>query len=227
MSFFNWFSRKKPTPRPKSPQRLVSPAGLNTAAEAVLVGVAGDANTTRRAERVERREQLYAVLRDAMTRAGVLSASYKFKVLSLDSRGGNYLVMIDLSSLASVDAPRMAEIESVIAQSAKSRHEILVAAVYWRLSDHVTAGLSPKLATPLMRAAPNGGGSASQEGVDINEMLAFKSAFASVAVAAPLSASGEILKSGRRNPTPQFENTEVLDTEERSPLSSTQYGELN
>lgn len=189
--------------------------------------MAGDANTTRRAERVERREQLYAVLRDAMTRAGVLSASYKFKVLSLDSRGGNYLVMIDLSSLASVDAPRMAEIESVIAQSAKSRHEILVAAVYWRLSDHVTAGLSPKLATTLMRAAPNGGGSAAQEGVDINEMLAFKNAFASVAVAAPLSASGEILKSGRRNPTPQFENTEVLDIEERSPLSSTQYGELN
>lgn len=206
---------------------MVSSPGLNSAAEAVPVGSGGDGNTTRRAERVERREQLYAVLRDAMTRAGVLSASYKFKVLSLDSRGGNYLVMIDLSSLASVDAPRMAEIESVIAQSAKSRHEILVAAVYWRLSDHVTAGLSPKHSNPLSRAASNGGAPTAQEGVDINEMLAFKNAFASVAVAAPLSASGEILKSGRRNPAPQFENTEVLDTEERSPLSSTQYGELN
>ena len=192
-----------------------------------MVGPTGDATTTRRAERVERREQLYAVLRDAMTRAGVLSASYKFKVLSLDSRGGNYLVMMDLSSMASVDAARMAEIESVMAQSAKSRYEILVAAVYWRLNDHVTAGLSPKIATPLARAAGNGGQSAAQDGVDIKEMLAFKSAFASVAVAAPLSASGEILKSGRRNPTPQFENTELLDTDERSPLSSTQYGELN
>lgn len=227
MSFFNWFSPKKPAQRLKSPQRLVHPAAGTTLAEVVPAGLAGDATTTRRAERVERREQLYAVLRDAMTRAGVLSASYKFKVLSLDSRGGNYLVMIDLSSLASVDAARMAEIESVIAQSAKSRHEILVAAVYWRLSDHVTAGLSPKVTAALPRSVGNGGVPATQDGVDINEMLAFKSAFASVAVAAPLSASGEILKSGRRNPTPQFENTEVLDTEERSPLSATQYGELN
>ena len=226
MSFFNWFSPKKSTQTPKSPQKLASPVGPNSAAEAGSVGPTGDATLTRRAERVERREQLYAVLRDAMTRAGVLSASYKFKVLSLDSRGGNYLVMIDLASLAMVDAARMAEIEAVIAQSAKSRHEILVAAVYWRLSDLVTAGLSPKLAPPSTRAAANGGVPAAQDRVDINAMLAFKSAFASVAVAVPLSASGEILKSGRRNPTPKFENTEVLDSEERSPLSSTQYGEL-
>ena len=227
MSFFNWFSSKKPAQRAKLPQTLVHPAAATSAAEAGPAGLAGDANTTRRAERVERREQLYMVLRDAMTRAGVLSASYKFKVLSLDSRGGSYLVMIDLSSMAAVDAARMAEIESVIAQSAKSRHEILVAAVYWRLSDHVTAGLSPKVAMASPRAAANGGVPAAQDGVGINEMLAFKNAFASVAVAAPLSASGEILKSGRRNPTPQFENTEVLDTGDRSPLSATQYGELN
>lgn len=183
----------------------------------------------RRAERVERREQLYGVVRDAMTRAGVLSASYKFKVLSLDSRGGSYLIMTDLASQASIDAQRMAEIESLIAQNAKSRHEILVAAVYWRLSDHVTAGLSSK--SPMQAAAtPQAAGANGQpEAVDLTEMLAFKSAFAAVAVAAPLSASGEILKSKRRNPAPQpqFENTAILDSEDRAPLGVTQYGELN
>lgn len=183
----------------------------------------------RRAERVERREQLYGVVRDAMTRAGVLSASYKFKVLSLDSRGGSYLIMTDLASQASIDAQRMAEIESLIAQNAKSRHEILVAAVYWRLSDHVTAGLSSK--SPMQAAAtPQAAGANGQpEAVDLTEMLAFKSAFAAVAVAAPLSASGEILISKRRNPAPQpqFENTAILDSEDRAPLGVTQYGELN
>ena len=44
-----------------------------------------------------RRELLYAVVRDAMTRAGVLSAGYKFKVLSLDARGRQFLVMVDLA----------------------------------------------------------------------------------------------------------------------------------
>src|SRR5574343_431788 len=40
---------------------------------------------------------LYTVVRDAMVRAGVLSASYKFKVLSLDQRGRQFLVMMDLA----------------------------------------------------------------------------------------------------------------------------------
>ena len=225
MSLFNWFSKKespKPTQRGlQNPVRVAS--GLSVSVDGAPASNP-EPSSHRRAERVERREQLYGVVRDAMTRAGVLSASYKFKVLSLDSRGGSYLIMTDLSSQASIDAQRMAEIESLIAQNAKSRHEILVASVYWRLSDHVTAGLSSK-APSAQTARPNG----QPEGVDLTEMLAFKSAFAAVAVAAPLSASGEILKSKRRNPAPQtqFENTEILNAEERAPLSATQYGELN
>jgi hypothetical protein len=34
-----------------------------------------------------------------MTRAGILSSSYKFKVLSLDSRSDQYLIMMDLGRL--------------------------------------------------------------------------------------------------------------------------------
>ena len=231
MSLFNWFSKKESRKSASSiaqkPVRLAS--GLSTGADGGAHASNPEPSSHRRAERVERREQLYGVVRDAMTRAGVLSASYKFKVLSLDSRGGSYLIMTDLSSQASIDTQRMAEIESLIAQTAKSRHEILVAAVYWRLSDHVTAGLSAKLshqaALPVLASNAQG----QPEAVDLTEMLAFKSAFAAVAVATPLSASGEILKSKRRNPNPQpqFENTEILGADDRVPLGATQYGDLN
>ena len=51
----------------------------------------------RKHERMARRELLYAVVREAMVRAGVLSSSYKFKVLSLDPRGRQFLVMVDLA----------------------------------------------------------------------------------------------------------------------------------
>lgn len=231
MSLFNWFSKKElPKPALSTSQKPVRVAsGLSISVNGGVPATHQEPSNHRRAERVERREQLYGVVRDAMTRAGVLSASYKFKVLSLDSRGGSYLIMTDLASQASIDAQRMAEIESLIAQNAKSRHEILVAAVYWRLSDHVTAGLSSK--SPMQAAAtPQAAGANGQpEAVDLTEMLAFKSAFAAVAVAAPLSASGEILISKRRNPAPQpqFENTAILDSEDRAPLGVTQYGELN
>ncbi len=231
MSLFNWFAKKEaPQPTPSAihkPVRFAS--GLSISVDAGAPQPNLESSSHRRAERVERREQLYGVVRDAMTRAGVLSASYKFKVLSLDSRGGSYLIMMDLSSQASIDSERMAEIESLIAQNAKSRNEILVASVYWRLSDHVTAGLSAKLPSQAAAAAQPVVANGQPNGVDLTEMLAFKSAFAAVAVAAPLSASGEVLKSKRRNqnPQPQFENTEILDADERAPLGATQYGELN
>ena len=94
----------------------------------------------RKNERMARRELLYAVVREAMTRAGVLSASYKFKVLSLDPRGRQFLVMVDLARDYSGETSRLAEIEALIAQSAKARYDILVSAVYWRMNEHVAVG---------------------------------------------------------------------------------------
>lgn len=41
----------------------------------------------------------------AMTRAGVLSASYKFKVLSLDRLGSEFLVMMDLTRVVGDMSP--------------------------------------------------------------------------------------------------------------------------
>lgn len=188
----------------------------------------------RRAERVERREQLYAVVRHAMSSAGVLSSSYKFKVLSLDSRGASFLVMMDMVSQAAEDPQRMAEIESLVAHNAKNRFEIVVAAVYWRLSDYVAAGLTnrqsqasravpgepPPSVQPVRRADP----------INADEVLAFKNAFSAQGKGAPLFASGEIQKSGKRSVTPsvQPDFADAHDGDERaSPLGPTQYGDLN
>jgi hypothetical protein len=94
----------------------------------------------RKTERMARRELLYLVVREAMMRAGVLTASYKFKVLSLDGRGRQFLVMVDLSRDYQSETARLAEIEALIAQAAKSRHDIVVTSVYWRMNEHVAVG---------------------------------------------------------------------------------------
>ena len=80
------------------------------------------------------------ILAEAMARAGVLSASYKFKVLSLDARGRQFLVMVDLARDHGGETALLAELEASIAQGAKSRHDILVTAVYWRMNEHVAVG---------------------------------------------------------------------------------------
>ena len=94
----------------------------------------------RKGERMARRELLYSVVREAMMRAGVLSASYKFKVLSLDGRGRQFLVMVDLARTYDGETARLAEIEALVAQAAKTRYDILVSAVYWRMNEHVAVG---------------------------------------------------------------------------------------
>lgn len=86
----------------------------------------------RKSKRLERREQLYKVVRDSMTRSGVLSADYKFKVLSMDSGGGQYLVMVDCNNPEVGTPARLNSIEDMIAKTAMAAHDIEVTAVYWR-----------------------------------------------------------------------------------------------
>ncbi|MFN7641028.1 MAG: hypothetical protein ACK5PE_00935, partial [bacterium] len=85
-----------------------------------------------KSQRLERRELLYAVVRESMARVGMLSSSYKYKVLSLDSLGNEYLIMMDLPREMAEHIGQLAEIEQVITQNASQRHHIDVTAVYWR-----------------------------------------------------------------------------------------------
>jgi hypothetical protein len=143
MSLLSWmFPAKKPAtkqlPESSGLSRMEPTRPVRRGSREIPVDNAQPAN--RKHERMARRELLYGVVREAMVRAGVLSSAYKFKVLSLDGRGRQFLVMIDLSSDCGVQASQLAEIEAMIAQSAKLRHDILVSAAYWRMSEHVAVG---------------------------------------------------------------------------------------
>ena len=104
--------------------------------------------------RMLRREQLYAVVREAMVRVGVLSAGYKFKVLALDQRGAQFLVMMDMAPEYAGDARQGAETEALIMQAAKARHDILVTAVYWRVNEQLAQAPTLRGAAADSRPAP-------------------------------------------------------------------------
>lgn len=155
MSFLSWFTRKSP---PTKAHTSEASGLLNADATVPLVpGADGqpllkpapaEHAANRPNERLERRELLYIVVRDAMVRAGVLSASYKFKALSLDQRGRQFLIMMDLAREYGGETARLSEIEALIAQTAKARYDITVSSVYWRINDHVAVGLPQKAGTP-------------------------------------------------------------------------------
>lgn len=143
MSLFSWFSRKKADRAPAStpPSTDLNRLEANRHHAATHHhhhhgrAAAAPQPGSRKHERMARRELLYTVVRECMVNAGVLSSSYKFKVLSLDPRGLQYLVMVDLLQGAGRETARLAEIEEHIAQAARTRFDIQVTAVYWRSSD--------------------------------------------------------------------------------------------
>jgi hypothetical protein len=144
MSLFSWmFPARRPAkslPESSGLSRMEAtrPARRGEHGRDIPIDNAQPAN--RKGERMARRELLYAVVRESMMRTGVLKSSYKFKVLSLDGRGRQFLVMVDLARGCGIEATQLAEIEAMVAQSAKARHDILVSAVYWRLNEYVAVG---------------------------------------------------------------------------------------
>jgi hypothetical protein len=216
----------------------------------------GGSSAKRKSDRAARRELLYAVVREAMVRAGVLSASYKFKVLSLDAEGHQFLIMVDLEHGAGGDAAHLAEIEALIAQAAKARHNMQVTAVYWRVNHHATVGRAeqkrPARAAPDSQppsdsvpaalhsvpgalTAPASTRGPAYEPIQADEVEAFKRALVAGSRPAPLAATPEALgPDGKPHHGPRsytlltgFEDTEMPDAEHKTQLlSGTQYGEL-
>ena len=151
MSLMSWlFPNKK---RSKAASSSTMTSGAGSPRKSARDAASGGSSAKRKSDRAARRELLYAVVREAMVRAGVLSASYKFKVLSLDAEGRQFLIMVDLARGAGGDAANLAEIEALIAQSAKARHDMRVTAVYWRVSEHVAVGRADLRRHP--RTAPD------------------------------------------------------------------------
>ena len=238
MSIFNWFTKKQ------SENIVSTDAGLKPGPGDVTATPPSIHDADRKTTRLERRQLLYGVVRDSMISAGVLEASYKFKVLSLDAAGLQYLVMMDIADKGASDTALLAKIEALMVQAAKMRHDILVTAVYWRVSDHVSPappGQPIHLSQTLGKTSDSQVASPPEspavahsqrprfQPLHQDEVAAFKRALANASAPRPLSASGEILTSGRRNPAPpeEFEDTQMVDPDKRaSPLGVTQYGEL-
>lgn len=224
--------------RPIAPSRRTAPAPAANAQPA-----------NRKGERIARREMLYGVVREAMVRAGVLSSGYKFKVLSLEPHGRQFLVMVDVARGFGEETSRLAEIEALIAQNAKARHGIVVTAVYWRMNEHVAVGAPlnrgavaahpvvqpvPAVA-PIVTAAPAVARTArpGHEPLHETEVEAFKRA---LALGAAMPAAAAATPGDKAGATPErsytlltgYEDTEM--TEGRAAdgdLSGTQYGQLN
>jgi len=90
--------------------------------------------------RAQRREQLFGLVRENMIRAGVLSSAYKFKVLTLDSLGQSFIVLIDVQGHAiRHDAATLAGLEAQLQTLCRDRLSLTVKNVYWRLAEDVNA----------------------------------------------------------------------------------------
>jgi hypothetical protein len=179
MSMLNWMTKKAPPPG----------AADSTPAETHP--------GSRRGERAARREQLYTVIRDCMVTAGVLSSSYRFKVLSLDGWGRQFLVMIDLHDAGMNTTSQLTAVEGAIARAAKLRHDIGVKAVYWRQS--AVAGKDEAQVAKVI-AKPQAG--TLDETVRPDELAAFRDAITG------------------------YEDTEQVDSRLDPALGTTQYGGL-
>ncbi len=200
-------------------------------------------------ERMERREWLYSVVREAMLHAGVLTASYKFKVLALDERGRQFLVMVDLAPQLGGDTGQLSKIEAQIVQTAKSRYDLVITSVYWRTNEHVAVGLPPRPGTvpvfaseaaasaaalPQRSAGPTSapmpiGQSGRFEPIQEDEVAAFKQALASAAQKQPaVTPRPAVRATALSEPDSSgYEDTEMQNPRSRSSaLSATQYGEL-
>lgn len=200
-------------------------------------------------QRQERRDCLYAVVREAMLRSEVLASRYKFKVLSLDTHGREFLVMVDLLDAKAVSPERFSIIEQLIISHADQQHAMCVKSVYWRVNMASEAVRpvpasrvpAPPALTPLVHAtAPVAAPSAPRhssvpahapafEPIDQAEVLAFKKALGATPKV-QTNVSGQVRTTGPRHQqvATGYEDTQLLEQidEAASPLSRTQFGDL-
>lgn len=246
MALFNWFTKKSDSSRkvvsrsadqkasrshgaaPPTTTPLTPPAHLRPPADPT------NRSEQRKAKRHVRREQLYSAIRQAMTRAGVLSACYKFKVLSLDQRGDEFLVMMEVQPSMGLQEEKMLESEALVMQIAKAQFAILVTAVYWRMdtaavpgdAKHESQALTPAVPAPGIAAAAVPDASVKKfatarfEPIDIHEMGAFKRALATAAVQSPLANDWANTMSTTPSPQTSTEPATNSAAKSRSPLQS-------
>ncbi len=239
--FGNWFSKKSDAAGGYS-----SDAGLLEQAQTAKSVPAGSRSpAVRKNTRLEQRELLYAVVRESMPRLGLITSSYKYKVLSLDTQGRQYLIMMDLKQDMQSQAPLMSKIEHLLTQEAQSRHGIQISGLYWRFSDYKPLD-GHEAATHGAKVKPAGVAAATPAPVNPVKPLAAELADARKALEKVLDKPREQRETApsafpdtlfietqsdsqkHRAAPSAFPDTQLIDHEERVfPLSATQLGTLN
>jgi len=197
-------------------------------------------HTGLRQQRSTRREMLFSLVRENMIRLGVLSSHYKFKVLTLDPAGDQFIVMMDWQAGASLAGPQFErECEKSLQSLLEERRQAYkVKAVYWRGAPATAADAVPARA-PVARPAAAAGTPPPRreppaplpiEQVSDDELKALQAALRQ-AGGAPAAAPAPAARGTRRPPleTPDFEptlNTAGQAATEFGSLSETQYGKL-
>lgn len=95
-----------------------------------------------------RREMLFDSVRATMESKGILSGSYKFKVVRADKRGHSFVVMVDLST-DFMDSEQgrqrsLAALGTVIGKNALARYGLGVSSVYWRVNEELRGFDTPR-----------------------------------------------------------------------------------
>lgn len=229
MFFSRWFFAKSHVSKPQlSKREKPSFSNLQKAAP----NEAGHGRQTELKIQASR-EAVYEAIREVMTRSAILSASYKFKVLSLDRLGSSYLAMIDLSSITSDAVLRPAQMETQIIQRALTAHQITVSAVYWRLNETAAVNKVPPFPTHAETAMP--GQAVNQKlptryPVQAEKVETFQNAMLdATAGGSPLPSVKKLSsRSGLRssNHLRDFDDTEATPSVSYAALSTTQYGDL-
>lgn len=190
-----------------------------------------DSSENSKNNRHARREELYVAIRESMTRSGVLSARFKFKVLSLDQQGNAFLVMVDLSSEAGAPAESLISMEQQIMRHALARFDIAVSSVYWRLGV-LAARKQPGFQEPVGSHPEVVGAQRTArvyQTIEIDELAAFKEArLAAARRSPPAPAAAAATPTHRRSSRqPDFADTQLTESSNAPGLSATQYGDLN
>ena len=86
-----------------------------------------------------RREMLFDAVTTTMESRGILSGSYRFKIMRADKRGHSFVVMVDLSAdfMESEQGRQkpLTALATAIGKTALTRYGLGVAAVYWRVNE--------------------------------------------------------------------------------------------
>lgn len=229
MSIFNWFSRPSSQAHPVAAEEHARAHSTSPKKAAAAPAHSQEHEVDQRSDRAKlrhlRRDQSFVAIREAMTRTGVLSSHYKFKVFSEDQLGNEFVVLMSLVTVEGEPLPHFAEMESVIMESAKTRFDIGVSAVYWRLTEVPAA-------KPVVRPPVQPVQRSPYDTIEADEVLAFQQALLAASAQSQShgpSQKAPVDKDGyrkKRSHLSDFEDTELTENKGGVVLSRTQYGDL-